>query len=235
MQTHVEDNRTVVNVGDTERLVSGVLGGWLIMRGLTRPSFKGLLLAGSGLALVYRATTGRSRLYRKLHISGSDRGRRNSASVPHQTGVRVEETVTIARPSEQLYEFWKNPENLPRFMSHIQSVTSLGHNRSHWVARGPMGARLEWDAETIRDQPNSLISWRSAPGSRVRNAGSVSFRPLEDGRKTEVKLSLEYRPAGGPVGAGIATFLGQNPGDQIGDDLLRLKNLMETGEVAAGT
>jgi uncharacterized membrane protein len=232
MEIEVEDNRTAVNIGDAERLVSGVLGGWMIVRGLAKPSLKGLVLMGSGIALVCRAATGRSRLYRRLHISGAVRGRRESASIPYQTGVKVEEAVTVAKPAEELYQFWKNPENLSRFMTHVESVTWAGHNRSHWIARGPIGTTIEWDAEIINDQPNRLIGWRSSPEAQVRNAGSVSFRPFEDGQRTEVKLSMEYQPAGGPLGAGIAAILGEDPAGRVREDLQRFKQLMESGNPA---
>jgi uncharacterized membrane protein len=104
VESKVEDNRTVTNIGDTERLIPGVLGGWMIARGLAKPSLKSLILTGTGIALAYRAATGRPRLYRSLHISGSVRGRRESASVPYQTGVKVETAVTVAKPPGVLYD-----------------------------------------------------------------------------------------------------------------------------------
>jgi uncharacterized membrane protein len=226
-----EDNRTAVNIGDGERLVSGLVGAWMVTRGLAKPAVKSFILAGSGMVLVYRAVTGRSRLYRKLHISGSIEGRRASASVPYQTGVKIEEAVTIAKSPSEVYQFWKNPENLPRFMTHVQSVSPLGPNRSHWIAKGRTGTTLEWDMEIINDQPGALIGWQSSPESHIRNAGSVTFRPLENGRGTEVKLTVEYKPAGGPLGAGVAALFGKDPKPQMIRDLRRLKQLMETGVI----
>jgi uncharacterized membrane protein len=227
-----EDNRTAVNIGNAERLVSGLIGGWMLSRGLAKHSSSGILLAGTGIALVYRAATGRSRLYRNLHISGSEQGRRSSAAIPYQTGLKIEQRIAVAKPAEEVYRFWREPENLPRFMTHVQSVVPAGPKQWHWTAGSLVARALEWDSELINDQPNTLIGWQSLPESPLRHAGSVTFRELGDGRGTEVKLTLEYRPAGGPLGAGIAYLLGQNPRRQIAQDLRRFKELMETGGVA---
>jgi uncharacterized membrane protein len=229
MQYQFEDNRYTTNVGFLARLASTIAGSWMVMRRLRRPSFGNLMLVGSGAVLIYRGFTGRSRLYRELHISGLARQRNESASIPDQTGVKIESAVTVARPPQELYRFWRNPERLPEFMNQIQSVTRTGPDSSHWVAKGPFGGTLEWDAEVINDQPDALISWKSSPDSQIANAGSVSFMPLGDGRRTEVKLVLEYKPRGGPPGAAMIALLGKNPRHQIARDLERFKRLMETG------
>jgi uncharacterized membrane protein len=130
-----------------------------------------------------------------------------------------------------LYQFWRNLENLPKFMSHLQSVRNLGNLRSHWVARGPLGVGVSWDAEIITERENELIGWRSLPGSAVDNAGSVHFRRGPGGRGTEVKVTLKYDPPAGKVGAAVARLFGSAPEQEIQDDLRRLKQLMETGEV----
>ena len=231
MERQVEDNRNTTNIGTLERLASGMIGAWMVGRWLARLSPTGLILAGTGVALVYRAATGRSRLYRKLHISGSASERRPSASIPYQTGVKVQAAVTVVRPPDELYRFWRNPENLPNFMEQVQAVTQTGANRSHWLAQGPLGRTVEWDAEVINDQSNALISWQSLPGSQIANAGSVSFTSRKDGRATRVKLVLEYKPVGGPLGAVAAALLGKNPRHQIVRDLRRFKQLMEVDVV----
>jgi uncharacterized membrane protein len=228
MRTQVEDNRDAVNIGSLERLASTIAGAWMVARGLAHFSFGNLFLAGCGASLVYRGATGRSRLYRKLHISGSASQRNASASIPYQTGVKVESAVTVARPAQELYRFWRNPEHLPQFMSQIESVTRTNNDRSHWVAKGPLGSTLEWDAEIINDHPDALISWKSCPESQLATAGSVSFIPVKNGRRTKVKLVLEYRPLGGPAGAAIAGLLGNSPKHQTARDLERFKEIMET-------
>jgi uncharacterized membrane protein len=143
----------------------------------------------------------------------------------------VDAAVTINRPPEELYRFWRNLENLPRFMRHIQSVRVIDEKHSHWVAKGPAGKTVEWDAEIINDIENRLIGWRSIPGSDVDSGGSVRFEPALGNRGTEVRISLQYNPPGGSVGAAIAKLLGQDPKKHILEDLRRFKHLMETGEI----
>ena len=133
----------------------------------------------------------------------------------------------IEVPPGELYGAWRNLEFLGAIMSHLDSVTCLDDRRSHWTVRGPMGSTLEWDAEIVRDVPNELIGWSSLPGSDVDSAGSVHFNPRRDGRATEVKVVLRYDPPGGPLGTVLAAALGEDPGRQIRDDLLRLRTRLE--------
>jgi uncharacterized membrane protein len=121
-------------------------------------------------------------------------------------------------------------ENLPRIMRHLDSVKGTGGNRSHWVAKAPLGLSVEWDAEVHNQRPNELIAWRSLEGSQVDTAGSVHFRRTPGGRGTEIQVVLKYDPPGGKVGAGLARLLGESPEQQIEEDLRRFKQLMETGE-----
>ena len=144
----------------------------------------------------------------------------------------VTESITINRPLEEIYTFWRNFENLPQFMNHLHSVRVEDEKRSHWVAKGPAGTEVEWDAEIIEEKPNELIAWRSLPGATVENAGSVRFEPATGGRGTIVRVKLQYRPPGGALGATIAKLFGEDPAKQIAVDLLRFKQLLETGEIA---
>jgi uncharacterized membrane protein len=153
-----------------------------------------------------------------------------SASVRAGHGVRVEHAVTINRSPEELFRFWRNLENLPRFMSHLEAVRNTGGNRSHWVARGPMGVTLEWDAEIHNERPNALIAWRSLEGSEVDTAGSVHFTPAPGHRGTELKVVLKYDPPAGKAGATLARLFGTAPEQQIQEDLRRFKQIMEAGE-----
>lgn len=140
-------------------------------------------------------------------------------------------TVTINRPPEEVYRFWRNFENLPKMMSHLKSVEVTDPKRSHWVAKAPAGKQLEWDAEIIEDKPNQLIAWRSLKGSDVDNRGHVYFREAPGGRGTEIHAQIEYNPPGGAFGAAIASLFGEEPGRQMKGDLYRFKQMMETGEV----
>ena len=144
---------------------------------------------------------------------------------------RAEKSIRIAAPVDTVYGFWRNFENLPRFMSHLKSVAVLDAKRSHWVAKGPAGIDAEWDADIINEIPNELIGWRSVDGSRVDNSGSVHFEATPN-RGTEVKVMLRYDPPGGLAGAALAKVFGEDPARQVREDLRRLKQLVETGETA---
>ena len=186
-------------------------------------SVAGLALAGIGGALVYSAM---SRKNGRARGKGED-----NVSVPYRHGVRVEKSVTINQSPEALYTFWRDLENLPRFMRHLVSVERRG-GRSHWVAKGPAGTTVEWDAEIVHEEPNVMIGWRSIDGADVDNAGSVHFTPATGGRGTQVKVVLRYDPPGGRLGAAVAKLFGRDPGHEVQEDLRALKQLLETGEIA---
>jgi uncharacterized membrane protein len=154
--------------------------------------------------------------------------RRNGAADGSLHSVQV---VTVNRSPEEVYRFWRDFQNLPRFMVHLESVEATGGARSHWKAKGPAGRTVEWDAEITQDRPNELIAWRSLPGADVENSGTVRFTRAPGGRGTEVRVELRYTPPGGGVGATIAKLFGENPEQQARDDLRRFKQVIETGEV----
>jgi uncharacterized membrane protein len=152
------------------------------------------------------------------------------AGAGRATGIHVKRSITIGRPRQEVYEFWHDFQNLPRFMKHLEYVTVSGDGRSHWKAKAPAGASVEWDAEVTSDQPNELIGWRSVANSDVNNAGMVRFIDAPGGRGTEVHVDLRYDPPGGTLGALFAKIFGEEPGIQIADDLRRFKQVMEIGE-----
>jgi uncharacterized membrane protein len=222
------------NVSEPERWFSVVAGAALAAYGLTRRSICGLAISGLGGAMVWRGATGHCMVYEALglssvHPEGEDD---RNVSVPYGRGIRVEKSVTINRPPDDLYRFWRNFANLPRFMSHLKSVQVLDGTRSHWVAKGPAGSEAEWDAEVINEVPNELIGWRSVEGSQINNAGSVHFTRTVADRGTEVKVILRYDPPGGVLGAMIAKLFGEDPARQVQEDLRTLKQILETGERA---
>ena len=145
--------------------------------------------------------------------------------------VHVTEAITINRPRNEVYGFWHNFENLPRFMAHLESVEVLDQGRSHWKAKAPAGTTVEWDAETVEDRPNELIAWRSLPGSTIPNSGSVRFKDAPGNRGTEIVVELRYQPPGGKIGALFAKLFGEEPEQQIKGDLRRFKQVMEIGEI----
>jgi uncharacterized membrane protein len=176
-------------------------------------------LVGTGLAVGLM----RSRRARRGDTREALRGRR---------GVIVHESVAINATADELYRFWRTLENLPRVMSHLESVADLGGGRSHWVARAHGLGTYEWDAEIINDEPGKIIGWRSLPGSEVTSAGSVHFDEGPAGRGTRVTVRLQYDPPAGKLGALLASSFGEDPAQQIREDLRNLKQRVEAGEVA---
>ena len=154
-----------------------------------------------------------------------------AGSIEDDDAIHIAKTIMINRPVEEIYRFWRDFKNLPRAMKHLESVEVIDDKRSRWVAKGPAGKRIEWDAETTADKPNELIAWRSTAGATVENAGSVSFEPATGGRGTLVRVELDYRPPAGRLGATLAKLFGEEPQLQVDDDLRRVKQLMETGEI----
>jgi uncharacterized membrane protein len=160
----------------------------------------------------------------------ADRGSNTRRRLGGPRGIHVEHSVTINRPVAEVYRFWRNFENLPKFMTHLDQVAMRDGNVSHWVAKGPGGLKAEWDARIINEIDNKVIGWQSLDGSRVATAGAVNFD--ETDRGTVVHVHLQYNPPGGRLGAAIAWIAGEEPNLQIREDLRRFKQLMETGEIA---
>lgn len=145
--------------------------------------------------------------------------------------MNVKRTVTVESSPEELYNFWHNFENLPRFMQHLESVQVTGDGRSHWKAKAPLGQTVEWDAQVTEDEPNRLIGWHSLEGADVQNSGTVRFTPATGGRGTVVQVEMQYDAPGGPLGVLLAKLFNEEPGQQVFEDLRAFKQVIETGEV----
>jgi uncharacterized membrane protein len=156
-------------------------------------------------------------------------GRGPEAAARH--GRPVTRSITVRQSPEEVYTFWRQLENLPRFMEHLESVRTIDDRHSHWRAKGPAGTSFEWDAEIVTDRPNELIAWRSMPGSTVPNSGQVRFVRAPGERGTEVHVELTYSPPAGKLGVVVAKLLGEEPAQQVASDLSRFKQVLETGEV----
>jgi uncharacterized membrane protein len=225
-----------INMSNTERRAAMIGGGALMslgIAGLIQGKIPAALLAALGGVVAYQGITGRMMGYRALGINHAELGLSDQVSVPHEQGIKVVKTVTIGRSPMELYNYWRNFENLPRFMSHLESVEIKDSTHSHWKAKAPAGMTVEWDAEIINEVPYELIGWRSLEGSDIPNAGSVTFKRAPNGRGTILKVSLEYAPPAGKLGSLIAKLFGEEPEIQIQTDIMRFKQLMETGEVAS--
>jgi uncharacterized membrane protein len=218
------------NVGQGERLVSAAAGAILALEGLGRRDLTGALIAALGGALVYRGAKGYSSIYQRLGVNTAEGQRR---CVQADAGVNIIESFLINKSPEELYSFWRNFENFPQFMSHLESVEKINDTRSHWVAKAPKlyGGSVEWDAEVVADEPNSRIAWRTAPDSDVAHQGSVSFKRAAGKRGTVVRVELNYHPPAGQVGRWVAKLFGEEPEMQIRDDLRKVKRLLEVGEI----
>ncbi|MBI1912743.1 MAG: DUF2892 domain-containing protein [Deltaproteobacteria bacterium] len=210
-----------VNVGRTERWLSVLGGAFLAVRGLSKKNLSGAALAAAGGYLVYRGQSGHCPVYEGLGITTSRAA----------TGLEFEDTITLNRPVNEVYKFWRNLENLPDFMEHLEAVKQIDNKLSHWVARIPGNIKLEWDAEITDERENEFIGWRSLPDSDIRNEGIVMFRKAPGDRGTEVKLHFIYYPPLAGAGKGAIRLLDAITFRQIHDELRKFKQIMETGEI----
>ena len=224
---------TDVNLNQTERLISGIAGGGLLAYGIKRGDAAGAALAVVGGLLGVRGATGHCQIKHALETSNEAvNGKSGNSKTFAQTWlsgkVEVKKAVTINKSQTELYAFWRNFENLPRFMNHLESVTVYDDTRSHWIAKAPLGYKVEWQAEITDEILNEKIAWRSLDGADIPNSGSVEFRPTAN-RGTEVVVHIIYEAPAGKVGALAAKVFGEEPNQQVSEDLRRFKRLMEAG------
>lgn len=208
------------NWAPATRLLMGALGGALALRGFRGRGPAGPLIATLGAGILTRALTNLP----VTRLTGMGAGRR---------AVDVQKVINVAASVEQVWDLWSNYENFPRFMAHLREVRRSGEGRSHWVATGPAGSTVEWDAVTTAWVPNEVIAWKSVEGSPVENAGMVQFRPNPDGT-TQIDVRISYNPPGGALGHAVATLFGADPKRAMDEDMIRLKSLLEEGKTTAG-
>jgi len=225
-----------MNIAQVEQWASALGGAALavfgIRQGIRQQSVAGAMIAASGGALIARGAVNYRRAHAVTGVNTTDAEADTRVALGGRRGIHVEVGTTIDRSPDELYAFWRNFENLPRFMPHLVSVQTLDDRRSHWVASAPGRQTVEWDAEIINEIPNQLIAWRTLRGSDVISAGSVRFRSAGPDRGTDVYVHLQYSPPAGRIGAAIAWMLGHEPNRVIHEDLRRFKQLLEMGEVA---
>lgn len=231
------------NVSSSERALSVAAGSIIALLGLSRRSWPGVTVAAVGGGLIYRGLSGHCPVYGGLGINTARdddrtevRDRSNVGETVEESidaaGIHVEQAFLINKSPEVLYRYWRNFENLPQIMTHLERVAVIDERRSHWVARTiRIAGQLEWDAEIIADEPNSRIAWRSLPGSDIDTRGEIRFTPAMGDRGTEVHVTMEYVPPAGRIGHWIATMLGSSPRRMLRDDLRNFKRIMEVGEI----
>ncbi|MDX5348479.1 MAG: DUF2892 domain-containing protein [Hymenobacteraceae bacterium] len=215
----------LTNVGATERILSAAGGALLAYYGMQKKETPlGMAAAAAGGALLFRGVTGYCPVNQAI-------GRDSTHEAAE--AIEIEETVVVDKPRQEVYEYWRNLENLPRFMKHLKEVTEQKGNRSHWVAKSPGNlAHVEWDAEILKDQEGTLIAWRSLPGADVENAGEVRFTHVT-GQGTEVHVRISYSPPAGEVGSDVAKMLNPLFAKMIRDDIRSFKKLIESGKAEA--
>lgn len=215
-----ERRRNRRNVGTAERIISAGFG-LMSLRNVGKRSGLGKLMsATTGGMLLARGLTGHSMLYDRLGVS--------SAELEEGAGINIDAGVTIKRPRQEVYEFWRDPANLSLVMDHIESVQDVGNGITHWRVRGPNNMPVEWDARVINDEPGYLIAWASVPDSAIAHAGSVHFNDAGD-KGTEVLVRMRYTPERSAYAFAFAKVLNPVTEAEVAEDLRRLKHAMETG------
>lgn len=214
-----------------ERLLYGLAGGALMAFGIRKRSLLGGSMALAGVDLLTKGVSGHH-LHEALGLAEPRTNGRGASRIPHQVGVRVERAILVNAGPEKAYEFVRNLENLPRFMEHVKEVNVTSESRSHWVVKAPAGTQVEWDAEIINDLPGEIIAWKSTNNPDIENAGSIHFERAPRDRGTVIRVEMQYMPPAGVLGAAVAKLFGEEPEQQLKADLRRLKQILETGEIA---
>jgi uncharacterized membrane protein len=218
-------------LGDAENWLALGTGAVLLIVGASRRSAIGACIAVSSAPLLYRGVTGRW----PSVLNGNVQPDSTKTALGGARGVHVRESIRLELPVADVYGFWRRLDNLPRFMRHLTRVTERPGGTSHWVAAGPAGLAIEWDAEVINEIENRVLAWRSLPGSDVVTAGSVNFDAVRGGRSTQVSVHLQYAPPAGKAGALLASLFGREPSQTIREDLRHFKQLLEAGEIPRAT
>lgn len=219
-----------LSLGDLEDWLALGSGALLLVAGASRKSFAGAALTACSLPLIYRGVTG--------HWPAALNGYMQPGSLKNALGdgrIRVRESIRLEHALPDVFRYWRQLENLPRFMGHLLKVSETGKGTSHWVAAGPAGLSIEWDAKIVNEVVNKVIAWQSLPDSDIVTAGSVNFETMRGGRETRVDVNLQYTPPAGKAGAALASLFGRNPSQTVREDLRRFKQLIEAGEVPRAT
>lgn len=216
-----------INVSEAERWASAALGGGLVAYGLRKRRWSGIFFVLSGGVLLLRGALGRSLFYKTLGINSATGeglpGQDKAASL-----IRVDKSIVIARPAEEIYRHLRDLENLPGLFGHLKSVETLSGSRSRWTARMPAGADLAWETELTEDRPARKLAWRSSVDTALRSEGAIVLDALA-GSRTQVGVHLEYALPAGKTGRVFAKLFGNHPDRLLDEELHRFKSRLETG------
>jgi len=220
-----EDHRE--NIGDVQRVLSAIAGMVFLASGLSRRNWSGAALVTVGGGLLYRAISGYCPAFGAMGIDTSGGNRLGRSGNTNRLGRRkvhtdratkIQRAIEINRPPKEIYRFWRSLDNLPRIMSHLDSVQVINDRLSHWVVKTIPGApKVEWDAEIINDVENQRLGWRSLLGGDVDHTGSVEFKPTGDGQRTWLTVTMQYEPPGGKLGAAVAKWFGEDADMRIAE------------------
>lgn len=230
-----------LNVGTMERWASLVGGGALIARGLMKGGTAGIATAVVGGLLAQRGATGHCQVYGALgmNTASEEGGRTGLSGLADSLGlgggtapVEVKSVATVLRPADELYAFWRDPLNLPRFMSSLESVRPIDERRAEWTLKPPVGPTIQFVANITDEEPGRRIAWRSEESAVVKHTGEVRFEEMPHDRGTAVRVTLDFTPPAGAVGSAIAGLFDGALEMKLRKDLKDFKQLIETGEIA---
>lgn len=211
-----EASKLKTNVSALERILMVTSGGYLLYKGLSQED-KSMAKIGSGGAMLLRGLSGYCPVYDAVDHLKNDKA----------SNVNIRVNSIINKPIDEVYNFWRDVENLPKFMNHLESVKPLTYTTSKWTAKGPAGVgKLSWKAEIIKDEKNRLISWNSLPDSSVKNAGKIVFRP--SGKGTEIIVTISYHAPLGIAGESAAKLLNPYFEKLVKDDIVNFKQYIES-------
>jgi uncharacterized membrane protein len=224
-QEHISSENPTINVGQTERALSAIAGSLLLYYVTKKHKADALVLLGGGY-LLYRAVSGHCPVSSVFHRKGGRTG--------HASNVNVRTSVVVSRPREEVYAFWRNLENLPLFMKHLDNVDELDATTSAWKLKLPGGVGdVRWEAKIVKEEPGSELSWQSVPGASIENAGKINFSDTPGGA-TRIDVMISYRAPMGVIGERLSRLLTPVFSNMVEKDILNFKHFMENTSIVGG-
>jgi uncharacterized membrane protein len=213
--------RPTVNVGDKERMLSALAGSLLIYATAKKHKVNTLLLLGGGY-LLYRAVSGHCAVYDA--VSERRRGEKGGE-------LKVRTHVVVNRPRAEVYAFWRQLENWPLFMRHLEHIDELDERTSAWRLKMPGGmGDIRWEARIVKDEKDTELSWHSVEGAVIRNTGKINFSDTP-GKGTRIDVMIAYSIPSGPIGERMAGLLTPTFRRRVEEDIHQFREYMGTEAV----